>query len=52
MAKGRSRDRERRIARINWMEFAEIVPREVHTVLLVRTPNSGICPVLSRTIGS
>jgi len=34
MAKGRSRDRERRIARINWMEFAEIVPREVHTVLL------------------
>src|SRR5438034_8377256 len=34
MAKGRSRDRERRIARMNWMEFAEIVPREVHTVLL------------------
>jgi len=26
--------RERRIARINWMEFAEIVPRRVNTALL------------------
>ncbi len=34
MAKGRSQDRERRIDHINWMEFAELVPRQIHTVLL------------------
>src|SRR5882672_12777108 len=34
MAKDRSRDRERRIDRINWMEFAEVVPRAMNTVLL------------------
>src|SRR5438105_3423329 len=34
MAKGRSQDRERRIDRINWMECAETVPREMNTVLL------------------
>lgn len=36
MAKGRphATSRERRIDRINWMEFAEIVPRRVNTLLL------------------
>jgi len=30
----RARSQERRIDRINWMEFAEIVPRQINTVLL------------------
>ena len=30
----RTKSQERRIARINWMEFAEIVPRGANTVLL------------------
>jgi len=34
MSKGKSHDRERRIDRVNWMEFAEAVPREMNTVLL------------------
>lgn len=33
-SKTRTKSLERRIDRINWMEFAEIVPRHVNTVLL------------------